>query len=147
MFLKLLGTADALIPAGVVGFSLLAPTLFPLKDDPHEEKVKRVCLLKLAKVAPGADELEALKETVEKFNDMDGIKATFHPSDPALAQHEQEYKRHTHCLLVMASSRAALTDLMSSDEHKVTFAKQLLAAGNSQKDMIVHDSPMSVVRC
>ena len=147
MFLKLLGTADVIIPAGVVGFSLLAPSLFPLKI--HEEKVKRVCLFRLAKAgsASGVDELEALKGTVDKFNDMDGIKATFHATDPALAQHEQEYKRHTHCLLILASSRDALTDLTSSDEHKVTFAKQLLAAGNSKKDMTVHDSPLSVIRC
>ena len=74
---------------------------------------------------------------------QEGIKATFHAADSQLAQLDAKHN----VLLVVASNSELLTEFSTSDDHKVTFAEQLLAAGNVPAEMAVHDSRVSMLRC
>jgi len=133
------GHMETLIcPVAVAGATAMVTQMLPVKA----EKVKRVCLYRLPKEV----NLEALNEAVAAFDDLGGIKATFHASDGELLEEFPQNKKHTHCLLLIASDKDSFKDFMSSKEHK-TFAQQLLAAGCDPNDTATHDSPLTVIRC
>ena len=143
MLLRMLLSADFAVPVAVGGLATWIS--YDKEHMPKSEKMKRVCLYQLA--TKDTTKLQALRDTVESFNDLEGIKATFHQSDKELDKEYPLRKSHTHCLMVIASSRDTLKDFLHSKEHEVTFAKQLLEAGNSQKEMGVFDGPLTVIRC
>ena len=107
--------------------------------------MKRVSLYRLHTADKAA--IAALEATVESFNELGGIKATFHPADEALDAELPEHKSHSHCLFVIASSRDSLKAFIQSDAHRVTFAQQLLDAGCNAKEVAVHDGPLTAVHC
>ena len=140
--LRFLLSAEGAIPVAVAAAAVALPSVVPYES--NNEKVKRVCLYKIPK--PNNDAIDMLEETVEKFNKMDGIKATFHHADPLLAKEHPELKSsHSHCLLIIAKDIDCLLELVDSDLHNVRFAKQLLAAGASTKDAAIHAGPLTVI--
>jgi hypothetical protein len=127
------------VPVATVGGTLAASYI----PTPENTKVKRIAMYNLPDVAKVGE--ETLRETVESFEGLGGIKATFQGSAIGLAGLDPGQKHHTHTLLIVASDEDALKTCLESNEYK-KWSQLLKDAGNLDKIVAVHDSPATVIR-
>lgn len=129
---------DTIIPAACAVAMATAPV------NPRCQRMKRISLYKLPKI--NEDQMEVMQETVNVFNEMDGIKATFHGGDEQFDRECPGNKSHTHALLVISSSRDSLKNFLSSEVYTGEWTKQLAKAGCKDKETLVHDSSFSLIQ-